>query len=185
MKGSEHLLFGIGAGLITVYCFRSNITAPAPIVVGSALGALYPDIDVATSKLGHNVKPIASIINKLFGHRNFIHSPLNCALITWAIYHLLLYLDPANALIVTNGFMIGFLGHLVQDMCTKMGIPLFSPFIKTRQYLLPLRSDNPVCWVITILLLIGYYYLCVCLKWPYTDEIMKTIENFSAIWQQI
>ena len=171
MKGSEHLLFGIGAGVLTAYCFHATIAAPGPVVFGCALGSLYPDIDLATSKLGHRVKPVAIAVNKLFGHRNFVHSPINCALITALVYLLVSYLDPGNASAFSSGFMLGFLGHLLQDMCTRTGIPLLSPIVRKRQHILPLSSDNPLCWAVTILLLVGYYFLCRYLTWPFIPEL--------------
>lgn len=129
MKGSEHLLFGIGAGVLTAYCFHATIAAPGPVVLSCVLGSLYPDIDLATSKLGHKVKPVAIAVNKLFGHRNFVHSPLNCALITALVYLLFSYVLTAA-------------GHWFRSLRKKYGMKFSLSAIPARSTCLIFRQSS-------------------------------------------
>jgi len=102
-----------------------NLTGGAQslFLFGAALGSLLPDIDEPRSYIGMKF-PYLSIPLKLFGikHRTITHS----------IWFILLFLIPG--LMLNNFFLLGLsLGvfmHLIGDMLTKGGVPLFYPLTK-------------------------------------------------------
>jgi Predicted membrane-bound metal-dependent hydrolases len=91
----------------------------------SCFGALSPDIDIHTSKLGSSVKPLSALINALFGHRTICHSPIVWLIVSGSLYSLY----PA-AFIYILAFIAGVLSHLFLDMLNKAGIPIFWPLKK-------------------------------------------------------
>ena len=81
MKGKEHLLLGTATGLIAASAISAPHSAQAALAVSCMVGSLYPDIDLVASKMGSVVKPLSFMLNKMFGHRGFIHTPINAALL--------------------------------------------------------------------------------------------------------
>lgn len=133
MRGRTHLIVGAASGI------AAAITIPVEdemirlgVFTATVVGSLFPDIDNSQSKLGRRVKPISIILNKLFGHRGFIHSPCNlllifaAAAIFMAVWNSFIYLP------VLIGFSIGFITHIILDAITKGGIPFLYPFSKKR-----------------------------------------------------
>lgn len=142
MRGKLHLALGIAGGTAGALALAVGEEKAAGLLlpgqtfsiyegclfaIGSAVGSLFPDIDLPSSTIGKSVKPLSLIINRLFGHRGLFHAPL-------------LYLLAASALIsgikgsiwfaLVLGFFYGITLHLLQDMMTRDGIPFFYPVTK-------------------------------------------------------
>lgn len=98
-------------------------TVPAVGVCAvSAISALFPDIDLCTSKVGYKAKPVSYIVSKLFGHRKLIHSPIFYI----AIYFVAMkYVGPYEW--VLQAFIAGVASHIFLDMLNRKGIPIFYP----------------------------------------------------------
>lgn len=114
-------------------------------VVGGAVGGLLPDIDHPTSKIGRKVPLISGFINTLFGHRGFTHTILATILFSYMLFLL--------AGVIPNGFRgyylplalglsVGYVSHLLLDMLTVSGIPLFYPFSNHTFRLARLKSGQ-------------------------------------------
>lgn len=128
-----------GLALTGVACVGLHATPQAvlPMMVVSGFSALLPDLDMPNSKAsryGVN-RLVAYPLNKLFGHRGFIHSPLLCAAIT-----LLLYLLHCPMWLWV-GFGLGFLSHLVLDTLNPSGIPWLWP-CKKRFHVLGIKTNT-------------------------------------------
>jgi membrane-bound metal-dependent hydrolase YbcI (DUF457 family) len=80
--------------------------------------AMLPDIDMPYSGLGKIAKPISEYLYSKFGHRNVTHSLLFMLLVTspLAINQSLYFLA-----------LLGYGSHLIEDMLTYTGVPLFYP----------------------------------------------------------
>ena len=100
------------------------------------LGGILPDIDQPTAPLWRNL-PTGHIVGKLFskmsgGHRFISHSLLGGALFAFLGHLLLVFLHPimphVDITLVWWAFVIGLASHLVMDMLTREGLPLFLPF---------------------------------------------------------
>lgn len=79
MKGTSHLSFGIATALSTALLlnnFFPSTDIKTAFIVGSATGSLLVDIDNKESTIGQITSPISNVIQLIFGHRGFIHSPL-------------------------------------------------------------------------------------------------------------
>lgn len=133
MRGRTHLIVGIAAGAAASLALPiEDNTMRLGVFAATAIGSLFPDIDNAQSKLGRKIKPISIIINKLFGHRGFIHSPCNLLLILITSIVFMAVFENFKQLPILIGFSIGFITHIILDAITKGGIPFLYPFSKKR-----------------------------------------------------
>lgn len=127
MKGNTHLLGGIvTAGTLALL---SNIETPsfyqAILSVACIAGSLFPDIDLPNSKAGTKTLGLSHLINRVFGHRTFFHSPM----LVICILSLTQLFAPQWTQIAM-AFSAGICSHLFLDMFNKSGIPLFWPHKK-------------------------------------------------------
>lgn len=154
MRGREHLMLGAAIGA-SVIAATQNYNDGFVLMGACMLGSLYPDIDLPSSKLGHIFKPISGLLNESYGHRGFIHTPLNAALVT-VIYWSITYLTaPWMFWPAAFGFLIGFFAHLLQDTFTKGGIMWLYP-LKVKIHFTNIKSDSIACFFITIALICGW-----------------------------
>ena len=112
-----------------------NGTAHA--IMGACIGSL------AIQSIQPDVQETARILNFLFGHRGALHTPA-FLLVLWC----LLYRFRFSWL-----FCSGYAGHLLQDLFTAGGIPLFFPFSSKKVSLSPFRTGGIFDYVITFLLI--------------------------------
>lgn len=137
MTGKTHQIIGITSGLAYVVFAGTPTYSPATlaaVVVGSHLAALIPDLDRASSMFWNSV-PMGRVAGYLtdpfIKHRNISHSLLGVVLF-YGIARYILYQFPAywgvNISIALISCMIAYCSHLVADMITVQGIPLFFPF---------------------------------------------------------
>jgi|TARA_Y100000310_G_scaffold324156_1_gene385662 inner membrane protein len=116
-----HLAFGVLIGLIVlnIFTFENKILFSIFLIIG----AILPDIDIMTSKVGSKFRPLSWFLGMLFGHRGLIHTIyvpiLVFILLTLFGYSLLGY-----------GFLIGYLSHLIIDALNIKGVSFFKPLIK-------------------------------------------------------
>ncbi len=137
MTGRTHDLAAFTA---LTYALVSNpipqMTLATALVAFGAnmLGGLAPDIDQPTARLYRNArggKVVAKLITPLLGgHRYISHSLIGVLIFGFVANEILklsssfLIIDPQ---IVWIAFMIGFISHLVMDLFTEEGIPIFFP----------------------------------------------------------
>lgn len=148
MKGKIHLGLGIFIGISSTVALNTSMIDGCLFVASTMIGSLLPDIDLPNSKISQKIPIIPTLINKCFGHRGFIHSPSFLLLTTILIHQLLSHFNYHMPFIFA-GFMIGYLAHLLQDMFTKGGIPLFSPFSRRRYSLSFNRSGSSIDYILT------------------------------------
>ena len=122
MMASTHVAIG-------VVCYGGACAfAGAPIepaALGAAgLGALLPDVDTPNSRAGWCVYPLASYLERRFGHRTITHSFVGtaifaalCAPLLWWEHLMPLYF----------ALLAGYGSHLLADAATKSGVPLAWP----------------------------------------------------------
>lgn len=152
MQGHQHLLLGTVAGIAGSALF-SDPAAGMAFCGACMLGSVYPDIDIGTSKLGKKMKPASALIGHIFGHRGFIHTPLNGILLCIILTAVCGQILPDYDFEIVSGFVIGFFLHLIQDTFTRGGIMWLWP-IRFRFRLTKLKSASPLCYVITFILAI-------------------------------
>lgn len=148
MMGKTHQVGGVSAALITstaLYFAGSPLIEANPelipaVVAGGWLGGLMPDIDHPNSTVSNMkilgiplFRPIAWLINVLFGHRGATHT-LWALFLTWLpIVMLPAFLPPewglASAVVTLFGigYAVGYLSHLLLDSLTPSGTPMLWP----------------------------------------------------------
>ncbi len=115
MKFKTHLAIGLFLFLSVAFLVQDVEF----LFFGVILGAIFPDLDIKTSKSGRRLPYLAG----MFKHRGILHS------ITPAIiFSFLLYL--ANLPMLGVGFLLGYLSHLAADSLTKKGIRWLYPLKK-------------------------------------------------------
>lgn len=167
MTGRTHDLAAITALSVV---FLSNPVQPLRLstaivaIIANLIGGITPDIDQPTAPFWRNL-PIGNMFGRTFGkltggHRFLTHSLAGAALIGFGVHWLLVFFTPVMGRINTGyvwwAYMIGLLSHLVMDMFTKEGVPLFIP-IPVKIGIPPLRALRVTTdkWVENLLIFPG------------------------------
>jgi len=128
MTAPNHVTGGI---VITgIFCSLWNINIfENPVNVSFViLGSLLPDVDHTKSIIGKLFYPIAKSISKNFGHRTITHSVFFLGFIIFLSMMLESVFKVNHNVSIILFFSV--FSHLVLDMVTIQGIPLFYPFYK-------------------------------------------------------
>jgi membrane-bound metal-dependent hydrolase YbcI (DUF457 family) len=136
MTGKTHKIIGLTVGVGYFLSQNQLNYAPATLAAVAFLsyfGALLPDIDQPAAELwgelpfGHTLGKISDPFLK---HRNITHS-LAGLIGIGLLVHYMLSLMPSywgiNPHFAFVAFLLGFASHLLADMLTVEGIPLFLP----------------------------------------------------------
>ena len=123
MRVATHLVFSECCWFAASAVFDVNYEVPEVLL--AAATSVLPDADYPRSWIGYQLGSISEGLNRLFGHRSFLHSLLALLILTavlglppyWISY------DPAPALAV----FVGYGSHLLADMMTLTGVRLFWP----------------------------------------------------------
>lgn len=117
MQAKTHIAFAFLIALLTYSYFNINTYLFFSLVI---IGALFPDIDIPSSKIGRRSFGLSHIIKIFFSHRGIFHSLIMLVFIPGLIFY---FLDPVAGI----AFFIGYLSHLIADALTKKGISLLHP----------------------------------------------------------
>jgi inner membrane protein len=96
-----------------------------PSVLAAAVCSVLPDADYPKSWLGHQLGSVSEDLNRLFGHRSFLHSLLALIFTTVTLGSLLWWLTDQPATMIA--VFVGYGSHLFADMMTLGGVQLFWP----------------------------------------------------------
>lgn len=130
MSGANHVTGGlVFTGVFCSFWDVNIFSSPWFIVCTLAFSAL-PDIDHTKSTLGKvfSFTQLPQYIDRNFGHRTITHSLLAYSLLGVFIYILESILSENH--IITLIYSFAYLSHLIFDMMTLSGVPLFFPFKK-------------------------------------------------------
>lgn len=128
MSGYNHIVGGTVFTGIFLSMYDVNIFSQPLYLFFTAFFAVLPDVDHTKAPIGKMFYPLARYIDKKYGHRTITHSLL-CYLILFFTVGLIEKMI-ADKSIVTSIFLWSFGSHLIFDMVTKQGVPLFYPFLK-------------------------------------------------------
>lgn len=126
MLGFNHVIGGITISAIGASLFDINIFSKPEYIAVIWIASILPDIDHTRSLIGKAVYPVARYIDRNFGHRTITHS-LACWLALTLVCYVIEKLVFKSEL-HTWLFSLAYFSHLLLDMCTLQGIPLFYPF---------------------------------------------------------
>ena len=134
MTAPNHIVGGIAITGISLSFWDINIFSNAIYLGLCIFSSLLPDIDHTKSMMGKLFYPLAKYLDGKFGHRTITHSIT--FMIPIFIFFLFMELNLINPYFERTGvdysliFFFAFLSHLILDMLTVQGIPLFYPFMK-------------------------------------------------------
>jgi len=120
MRGFTHMAAGAVIGAAAV---------PACPMAGAAVGAmaaLLPDVDHPGSAVGRRLRPLAVLLEEIWGHRSLTHTLWFALPAGLALGLLALWLGlPAGCVLAGAA---GGLSHLALDALTRSGVEPFAPW---------------------------------------------------------
>lgn len=139
MTGKTHKIIGLTLGV--GYYLAQSQPNYAPATFGAVallayFGALLPDIDQPAAELWNKLPfghTLGQITDPFLKHRNITHSILGLLGVSLLVHYLLLLMptywgiNPKFALLA---FILAYSSHLLADMITVEGVPLFLPYKK-------------------------------------------------------
>jgi inner membrane protein len=177
MTAPTHIVTGLAT--VVVVGLVTGMTPDAVSLMAIVFGSLAPDIDgtgvitrpgtILRQLIGRGpanlldavFEFISAVVNLLFGHRGFIHSPL----LAFSIFGLGGYLSKPWL----EWFGIGYATHLLGDALTVGGIPIWSPFSSQRVSLSDMRTGSRAEYAVAVGLLL---FTCV-FGWGLLPEKVK------------
>lgn len=128
MTGANHVVGGVVFTGVFGAIIGFNVLS-SPFYIGlTVFASLFPDIDHTKSLIGKAFYPIAKIIDRKYGHRTITHSLLALIVTTIVVQFIQsAFFQDSN---ITYIWILGFVSHLIYDMVTLQGVPLFYPFMR-------------------------------------------------------
>ncbi len=126
MTAPNHIVGGVVVTGIFGGIAGINILEKWEYIIICIIFSLLPDIDHPGSIMGRTFKPISRFINRNYGHRTVTHNLAALAVvcfITWLICQGAGFDGPITFLVFG-----GYFSHLIFDMMTVAGVPLFYPW---------------------------------------------------------
>lgn len=208
MERSTHQLAGVTAALALINHGVSTgaeleVAAGGAFIIGSSLGALWPDFDTPNSRIGHKLwflflplwlfhgllsvlshipgpqRKLVSSGARLTGHRGLAHYP-----ITWIILYGILcttgyiavLLNIPLAAVLVQGTAIGVASHIAGDTIFG-GVALLFPIYEKRIKLSPFKTGGIVEKLTRLVLLV----LLIKLGQQIIPTLWEQLQNH--LWQ--
>ena len=165
MTGKTHMICGtITMAAITAVAFSGfqlgseYVYYPAIGLLTVAAGSYMPDIDIERSKMGAK----HPFISKMLTHRGITHTLLFPALLIVAM----LFIAQQGIMVLPElimGFTVGWVVHIIADLCNKKGVPLFWPIIQEKVHIAKFKTGT---WheSVFIVLWLGVNAFCAYLQ---------------------
>jgi inner membrane protein len=132
MMGHTHALIGAALGLGLSVVFKMDAQHSLGIIaLGGAL-ALAPDIDHPRAPLRRKLGVAGRIAFGSLKHRGITHTLIALVAVATAAFCLL-------PLPYALGAAGGYLSHLIADMMTVSGLPVFWPYKRESMHIIPKR----------------------------------------------
>ena len=128
MTAPNHIVGGITLTGVCGGFMGVNILESPYYLLTIVFAAQLPDIDHTKSLIGLTFYPIAKYLNRSYGHRTITHSL--AALIFFSLLAGMASVYFTGHRTYGTIFFLAYLSHLVLDMTTVQGVPLFYPFLK-------------------------------------------------------
>ena len=128
MTAPNHLVGGFTFTGIFGSLLGINILSDQKLLPVILVACLLPDIDHTKSLIGKVFLPISRVLNMRYGHRTITHSLVALVALTGIIGVFQSSFFPTIK--VAQVFGLAYGSHLLLDMVTVQGIPLFYPFKK-------------------------------------------------------
>ena len=161
MTGKTHALCGtvtmlaITAVNLQGFQFDGHTYLPALGLISVAAGSYMPDIDLHRSKMGQQHK----FISKHLTHRGITHT----LLVPVILFVAMLVVAAMNIPLLPElilGFNVGWVEHILADLCNRKGVPLFWPLYRKRVHIATFLTSSWQEYVF-IFLWLGVNIACV------------------------
>lgn len=138
MSGSNHIVGGVVFTGIYLSMWDLNIFSQPAFLFFTAFFSVLPDIDHTKAPIGKMFYPLAKYLDRNYGHRTITHSLL-CYFVLFLCVGMIEKIVSGKSTI-TAIFIWSYGSHLIADMITKQGVPLFYPF-KKNPCVIPANPD--------------------------------------------
>ena len=128
MTAPNHLVGGFTFTGIFGSLLGINILSDQRLLPIILVACLLPDIDHTKSLIGKVFLPISRALNRRYGHRTITHSLV--ALVGLTVIISIIQTNFFPTIKIAQVFALAYGSHLLLDMVTVQGIPLFYPFKK-------------------------------------------------------
>lgn len=155
MTGRTHLLIGLSTGIAIAAHAPADHLLRAGVVVVAVIAALLPDIDHPKAIVSGYLPGVGHAARLLVSHRGATHTAIFAA----AIMALLLLVAAPTPIVLAAG--AGIVSHLVADMLTPGGVPLFIPITRRAFMLAPRPILAVTDWILEALATVGSMVLIV------------------------
>jgi len=184
MMGFNHIAGGVAFTGIFSSFNNVNIFEEPEYLFCTIFFSMLPDVDHTKSIIGKVFYPFARWLDRRHGHRTITHSLLVLVCLFVVIYSLESFFF--NSSVVTQISILAYSSHIIFDMCTKAGVPLFYPFTTVRCVLpanpsMRLKSGDFRSEVIIFFVFIGLNFLSLDLMangfWSSYNKVFSTFEH--------
>jgi inner membrane protein len=128
MKAPNHIIGGVVFTGIFASLWNVNVFSTVDLFLFTVVSTLLPDIDHPKSILGKMFYPISKALERNYGHRTITHSLLFLVVVSLISFSIEKHFFETSNYSIALFFAI--FSHLILDMVTIQGIPLFYPFAK-------------------------------------------------------
>lgn len=129
MMGKSHFLIGAAVGLVLGAAIQPTIQHSAAFALAAAWGAMLPDLDHRHAPIRRQLGFVGNVLLFWLPHRGLTHS-----LLMLVINTALLWLIGKN---VGLAVALGYTSHIIADMMTRKGVPVFMPLWNRSLHVLP------------------------------------------------
>ena len=127
MRAPNHITGGVVFTGIFCSFWNVNIFSSPGLIGLTVFASLLPDVDHTRSILGKAFYPLARWLDRHYGHRTITHSLLFFVLTALLVKVVEVAFGVDNLFLV---YCFALSSHLLFDMLTRQGIPLFYPFYR-------------------------------------------------------
>lgn len=153
MNYKTHKIGGVSAGVLlsaTMFCNEIqplSFIASGLMIYSASLGSVAPDIDKTTTKVGRKffLRPISHYLQNRYGHRTITHALVASIIVFAILLFLAKYMTGFLQFVYFYsmlGFGVGYISHLVLDMLTIRGIPVFYPISHKRYMICKFKTSK-------------------------------------------
>lgn len=186
MTSPNHIVAGTFFTGFWCSFWNINIFSKWELLTATIICSLLPDIDHPKSPIGIIFYPLAKWLDKNYGHRTITHSLFFLGTGTTIMYILSTFQPISFSTEYAIIFFFAVLSHLITDMVTVQGVPLFYP-IRRNPCVIPgnrdyrLISGKAKSEITAFFIFVFMNFLCWDLYakgfWTNYNEIFTTIEH--------
>lgn len=135
MMGKTHFFIGLGTGAMLAVAANADPLHIGAMSIAAGVGALLPDIDHRHAPIRQRLGFVGDVLLFWLPHRGLTHSLLCWMALTAVAFMVLPLLH--MPLVLALALSAGYASHILADMTTKRGLPIFYPVWRQDCYILP------------------------------------------------